>query len=329
MIATGNTDLHSARKGRNDEFYTQLSDIENEMRHYWPHFRDKTIYCNCDDPKVSNFYKYFSMQFHNLEMRKLIASCYRNSSPDLFSAMNDQRERAIWLEYNGETKDNRPMEPEINHFRGDGDFRNAENIELLNRVDIVITNPPFSLWREYVLQLIEYGKKFIILGNMNAVTCKNIFPLIRDNRMWYGPSISSGDREFGVPDDYPLTAANSRMDENGNRFVSVKGVRWFTNLHHGRRNENLLLYKTYNPQDYPEYDNYDAINVDRTGDIPVDYPCVMGVPITFLDKYNPEQFEILGIDTDMIEALTGRRSRFILNGKMKYARIIIRNRNPQ
>ena len=183
----------------------------------------------------------------------------------------------------------------IREFEGNGDFRSAECIELLKQADIVVTNPPFSLFREYVAQLVEHGKKFLIIGNMNAITYKELFPLIKANKIWLGPSIKSGDREFGVPNHYPLTAATNRIDENGNKFVRVKGVRWFTNLDYPQRHEELILYKRYSPEKYPAYDNYDAINVDKTADIPMDWDGAMGVPITFLDKHNPEQFEIMGI----------------------------------
>ena len=183
----------------------------------------------------------------------------------------------------------------VHAFEGDGDFRSAECIELLKQADIVVTNPPFSLFREYIAQLVEYGKKFLIIGNLNAITYKELFPLIKDNKIWFGPSIKSGDREFGVPQHYPLTAATNRIDENGNKFVRVKGVRWFTNLDYPQRHEDLILYKYYSPDEYPTYDNYDAINVDKTAEIPMDWDGALGVPITFLDKHNPEQFEVMGI----------------------------------
>ena len=327
-----NTGLHSAKRARNDEFYTRMDDIERELPHYRDHFRNKTIYCNCDDPKVSNFYHYFSMQFHNLGLRKLIASCYRNRSADLFG-MHD-RDRAIWLEYNGETRGNRPVEPEINHFRGDGDFRNEENIELLKQADIVVTNPPFSLFREYVAQLMKYDRKFIILGNMNAVTYKEIFPLIRDNRMWYGPSISGGGLYFRVPDNLDVTSKSLRTGADGRKYVEIDGVRWFTNLHHYKRNERLPMRKKYNPQDYPKYDNYDAIEVGSRNDIPVDYPGVMGVPIRFLDKYNPEQFDLIWVSDrggdGMLEDMKKAHHTHdtpLLDNRRVYKRIFIRARN--
>ena len=293
-----NKNLREAKRQKNDEFYTQLSDIENELRHYASHFQGKVVYCNCDDPRVSNFFHYFSYNFDHLGLKKLITACYRNQERDLFSRHDS--EWAIWLEYKGNAKGGRVPDVEdigVHEFRENGDFRSTECIELLKQADIVVTNPPFSLFRNYVAQLMDYDKKFVILGNINVVTYKELFPLLKDNKIWLGPSIKSGDREFGVPDHYPLAAASSRIDENGNKFVRVKGVRWFTNLDHAKRHEELILYKRYSPEEYPHYDNYDAINVDKTAEIPIDWDGVMGVPITFLDKHNPEQFEILGFSS--------------------------------
>lgn len=303
-----NKNLNKAQQQKKDDFYTQLSDIENELRHYRPHFAGKVIYCNCDDPKISNFYKYFSLNFEVLGLKKLITSCYKNQSQDLFS--DHTSEKAIWLECNQGTYENGayvPSNPVVRKLNGDGDFRNDECVDLLKQADIIVTNPPFSLFREYVAQLVEYSKKFLIIGNMNAITYKDFFPLIQKNKVWLGPSISSGDREFGVPENYPLTAAGWRIDEHGNRFIKVKGVRWFTNLDHEKRHEELPLYKEYSSKEYPHYDNYNAINVDKTVDIPVDWNGVMGVPISFLDKYNPRQYEILGI--------TDRDNRYKLKTK--------------
>ena len=291
-----NSNLTAAKNAKKDEFYTQLSDIENELRHYKAHFRGKTVLCNCDDPRVSNFFHYFAYSFEQLGLKRLITTCYKNRDMDLFS-QNDS-ERAIWLEYTGDKNGNRVPDPEeigLHELRGDGDFRSQECIELLRQADIVVTNPPFSLFREYVAQLIQEDKKFLIIGNQNAITYKEIFPLIKEGKLWMGPSIHSGDREFGVPNDYPLNAAGCRIDEQGRKFIRVKGVRWFTNLDHTKRHEPLILTEHYTPEAYPKYDNYDAINVDKTADIPCDYDGVMGVPITFLDKYCPEQFEILGM----------------------------------
>lgn len=286
--------FREAKVAKKDEFYTQLVDIENELKHYKEHFKGKTVLCNCDDPRVSNFFHYFSFNFERLGLKKLITTCYKNQNRDLFS-QNDS-ERAIRLEYYGDQNDNRVPDPDeigIHYLNGDGDFRSAECIELLKEADIVVTNPPFSLFREFLEILVKYDKKFLIIGNINAVSYKESFRLIKNNKMWLGASIHSGDREFGVPKDYPLNAAGCRQDEKGNKYIRVKGVRWFTNMDYKERHEDLILYKRYTPEEYPTYDNYDAINVDKTSDIPMDYDGVMGVPITFLDKYNPEQFDII------------------------------------
>ncbi len=322
-----NKNLHKASIAKQDEFYTQLSDIEKELIHYKDHFKGKVIFCNCDDPRVSKFFHYFSYSFEHLGLKKLNTTCYKSQNMNLFS-QNDC-EKAISLEYNGDKQDNRVPDPEdigIHYLKSDGDFRSEECIDLLKQADIVSTNPPFSLFREYVTQLMKYDKKFIIIGNQNAITYKEIFKLIKENKIWLGHSIHSGDREFGVPEDYPLTAAASRIDEQGNKFIRVKGIRWYTNLDYEERHEDLLLHERYDEKKYPKYDNYDAINVDKTKDIPKDYKGAMGVPITFMDKYNPDQFEILGIDRVLIEEATGKVSRFCMGGKEKYARIIIKNK---
>ena len=297
-----NKDLHKAAKAKKDEFYTQLPVIENELKYYKDHFKDKVVYCNCDDPSVSNFFHYFSYNFEHFGLKKLISSCYKNQNMDLFS--QHDAEQAIYLEYNGDRNGNHVPDIEeigINYFGGDGDFRSKESIELLKQADIVVTNPPFSLFREYVDQLSKHEKKFLIIGNINAVTYKETFKMMKNNEMWLGASIHSGDREFGVPDDYPLKAAGYRVDENGKKFIRVKGVRWFTNLDYKERHEDLILYKRYSPEEYPKYENYDAIEVSKTKDIPMDYDGEMGVPITFLDKYNPDQFEIIGLANDKRE----------------------------
>lgn len=355
-----NKNLTQAKRNKNDEFYTQLSDIENELRHYREHFAGKTVYCNCDDPRVSNFYRYFARNFEHLGLKKLLASCYRNEDPDLFSPSGSESEKAVWIEYAGHREGERmprDEDAEVRPLEGagaDGDFRKAASIALLKQADIVVTNPPFSMFREYVAQLVEHGKKFLIIGNMNAATYKEVFPLIKDNRLWYGPSISSGDREFGVPAEYPLTAATSRVDEHGNKFIRVKGVRWFTNLDHSKRHEPLPLYKRYTPEEYPKYDNYDAINVNKTAEIPMDYEGVMGVPISFLDKHCPEQFEIVG-SCESNDRTNDCRTRWytsqecrnayfdrfgkngvydlnascVVDGVKKFKRILIRNLNPE
>ena len=296
-IAMGDTSaLTAAKRAKKDEFYTQRVDIENELRHYKAHFEGKVVLCNCDDPRQSEFFKYFAENFEKLKLKRLVATCYKSQDADLFSQRNS--ERAICQIYEGDKNGNMIVDDDevgVRELKGDGDFRSAECIEILKEADIIVTNPPFSLFREYVTQLVKYGKKFLIIGNVNAITYKEIFPLIMRNELWLGISIHSGDRKFGVPDDYPLNAAGCGIDENGRRFIRVKGVRWFTNLDYSKRHEKMPLYKMYTVEEFPKYDNYDAINVDKTADIPTDYDGIMGVPITFMDKYNPEQFEIVGI----------------------------------
>lgn len=314
-----NTNLKTAKKNKNDEFYTLMEDIEKEMRYYKDFFKGKVVYCNCDDARESNFFKYFSLNFEFLGLKKLITTGYKADG------------KGVVLVYEGDKNGNRRVDNEeivVKELNGDGDFRSEECIEYLKQADVVVTNPPFSLFREYVKQLMDYGKKFIIIGEQNALTYKEIFPLIKDNKIWWGKSIHSGDRKFYVPDNYPLNASTCGIDENGKRFVNVKGIRWWTNVKEVINNEPLDLYKRYSFEDYPKYDNYDAINVDKTCDIPMDYDGVMGVPITFLDKYCPTQFEIIGLmsgakDSSLINGNDGR-AKFYINGKGVYARILIR-----
>jgi hypothetical protein len=355
----------NAKKNKADEFYTQLPDIEAEMGHYWEHFRGKAVFCNCDDPYESDFFKYFAMNFKFLELKKLIATCYigspiANTQVSLFdheSAENKTTKAPHKIVINEAIDENndgafdlqdivltlaKNKKNTLTRLNGDGDFRSQECIELLKESDIVVTNPPFSLFREYVAQLVEYNKQFIILGNVNAITYKETFKLISENKLWLGQSIHSGDREFRVPDYYPLQAAGFRIDENGVKYIRVKGVRWFTNIDNKARHEELTLYKTYTPEEYRHYDNYDAIEVSKVTDIPINYSGLMCVPITFLDKYNPQQFEILGItdrqntsglrtkkytveDTPKYNDLNAR-GVIRVNGELKamYARIIIR-----
>ena len=313
-----NANLHAAGVAKKDEFYTQYEDIQSELNHYEKHFKGKTVLCNCDDPFESNFCKFFLRNFNYLGLKRLICTSYSTSSVAW-------RQMTIW-DYLGEqvTTENghgyvmdikevpmangRGVSDEdidkllkskkrgVKKLNGDGDFRSDECIEYLKQADIVVTNPPFSLFREYVALLMKYEKKFLIIGNVNAITYKEIFPLIQNDELWLGVSIHSGDRKFYVPDNYPLRAAGCGVDENGRKYIRVKGVRWFTNLDHGKRHEKLILYRKYygNEEDYPHYANYDAINVDKAADIPCDYFEEMGVPITYLDKHNPEQFEIIG-----------------------------------
>ncbi len=314
-----NKNLNQAKNAKKDEFYTQLVDIENELKHYKKHFKDKVVLCNCDDPRVSNFFHYFSYNFEKLGLKKLITTCYKNKERDLFS-QNDS-ERAIWLEYNGDKNGNRVPDPDeigINYFQGDGDFRSKECIDLLKQADIVVTNPPFSLFREYVAQLIEYDKKFIIIGHQNAIHYKDCFQLIKENRMWLGYGFKGGAGHFISKYEDVATAGNHKEG-----MIRVSGVNWFTNLDIQKRHEDLILFKKYTTDEYPSYDNYEAINVNKTPDIPNDYFGIMGVPITFMDKYNPDQFEI--IDTSTIAMPKGAP---YVNGKRIYERILIRRRKP-
>ena len=287
-----NKNLQIARTSKKDEFYTQLSDIERELKHYKTHFKDKVVYCNCDDPRVSNFFHYFSHNFEKLGLKKLITTCYKSQSVDLFS--ENKSEEAIYLEYDGDKNGNNvpdPSEIGIKKLKSNGDFRSKESIELLKQADIVVTNPPFSLFREYVSQLIEYDKKFIIVGHQNAIKYKEIFPLIRDNKIWLGYGFKGGAAHF-INEHYEDYATASDRKEG---MIRVSGVHWFTNLEISKRHEDLILYKEYTPEEYPKFENFDAINVDITKYIPINYNGMIGVPITFMDKYNPDQFEIIGV----------------------------------
>jgi len=347
---TKSDDLRKARAEKNDEFYTQLSDIEKECNHYTAHFGGKTILCNCDDPYTSNFFKHFAMSFNDFGLKRLIAASY-DPSPiagtqlpfEEIAGMKGSDKKAYIFdatEMPSNLEDTKKLMKTVKEvvrpLHGNGDFRSAECIELLKQADIVVTNPPFSLFREYVAQLVKYEKKFLIIGNINNAAYKEVFPLIRENKIWLGVSIHSGDREFRVPDYYPLNAAGFRVDENGVKYIRVKGVRWFTNLDHKGRHEKVDLWKKYTPQEYPRYDNFDAIEVGKTWQIPIDYDGMMGVPVTFLDKYNPEQFEILGMGTgDHAKELgikvnyRGRTDLSLtVNGKQScpYNRIIIRRK---
>jgi hypothetical protein len=316
--APSNRSLGAARATKQDEFYTQLSDIERELRHYTAHFHNKTVLCNCDDPMVSNFFHYFSHNFEKLKLKRLITTCYKNCEADLFSTQRE--ERGLFLEYDGDKNDNNVPDPEeigIKPLKGDGDFRSVESIELLKRADIVVTNPPFSLFREYVAQLIKYDKKFLIIGSLNAVTYNDIFKLIRENKLWLGYGFQAGNAYFAVPNagDY----AKGVYDETTG-LVKFRNVAWFTNLDISKRHEDLILYKTYSQEAYPKYDNYDAIEVAKVDDIPVDYDGVMGVPLTFLDRYSPEQFEILGLSGGADYPMTrtyGRKVRVVDGVRMK------------
>jgi len=326
------------------------------MRYYRDYFKGKTVLCNCDDPFESNFFKYFAMNFNSLGLKKLIATCY-STSPIVYTqlSMFDEGE-IVAVDYKGkkpykviiskvedENGDGRVDLADVEYLlrnkrnvltllEGDGDFRSEECIELLKQADVVVTNPPFSLFREYIAQLMEYEKDFIIIGNQNAITYKEIFPLFMNNQIWYGASIHSHGRDFRVPDDYPLEAYEFRTDENGIKYINVKGVRWFTNIDYKERHEKLILYKSYSPDDYPRYDNYNAIEVGKTADIPCDYDEVMGVPISFVDKYNPDQFVILGcsdngaVPDEYKLPHFKRHNEPYVHGQKKYKRIFIRRK---
>lgn len=312
--------LGQARSAKQDEFYTQLDDIEKELKNYKSQLTGKTVFCNCDDPFESNFFKYFALNFNILGLKKLIATSYSKSpiagkqlplldieglKPEgkdpyavIINEVPDHRKRGATditdVEYLLKRKANVAHTLTGDDQYAAGDFRSSECIALLKEADVVITNPPFSLFRQFVAQLVDHKKKFVIIGNVNAITYKEIFNLIQQDELWLGKSIHSGDREFRVPDHYPLEAAGSRVDQEGRKYIRVKGVRWFTNMDFESRHEDIPLYKKYSDVEYPKYHNYDAIDVSKTAEIPCDYDGPMGVPITFLDKYNPTQFEILG-----------------------------------
>lgn len=313
----GNSNLKDSIRQRQDEFYTKLSLIESELKHYTEHFKGKTVLCNCDDPYESNFFKYFAMNFNHLGLKKLICTCYAGS-PVVYTQLTLFGEEEVVGE---EPTEKKPYKIEITEvkdlngdgavdltdvdlllksvngkpklLKGDGDFRSAECVELLKQADIVVTNPPFSLFREYVAQLMEYDKKFIIIGNQNAVAYKDFFPLLADNKLWLG--YNSGHFWFKVPDSYEEKKTDFKIDENGQKWRRMGNICWFTNVDIEKRHENMTLFRNYTAEDYPMYDNFNAIEVSKTADIPCDYDGVMGVPITFMSQYSPEQFEILGL----------------------------------
>ena len=300
-MAKKNTNLCNARTAKNDEFYTQLSDIEKEMAHYKDFFKGKVVYCNCDDARESNFFKFFSNNFESLGFKKLITTGYKADG------------KGVKLVYEGDKNGSFMVDDEevvITELEGNGDFRSEECIDPLKECDVVVTNPPFSLFREYVAQLMKYGKKFLIIGSMNAITYKEIFPYIKNNELWLGMNWV---KDFVQP--------NGEVKKFGN-------ICWYTNIGHSRRNTELDLYKNYSADEYPKYDNYDAIEVSKVEKIPMDYDGVMGVPITFLDKYCPTQFEIVGLDR-YVEDNPHYGHRFHINGKETYARILIRRKKAE
>ena len=349
MAKSLNKNLHRANKEKKDEFYTQLIDIEKELKHYKEQFKGKVVYCNCDDPFESNFFKYFALNFDLLGLKRLIATSYKpspiaNTQLGLFGndkeltktkgrtkatankfiinevsdldgdGAFDLQDIAIQLKANKKN--------EWSPLEGDGDFRSEESIELLKQADIVVTNPPFSLFREYVAQLVEYDKKFLILGQQGAVIYKEFFPLIKANKVWLGYD-NGGTKWFQVPMDYDIPTKSRKKIVDGVKYFSMGSVNWYTNLDVANRHKDLDLYKKYNPKEYQKYDNYDGINVNRYIDIPMDYDGVMGVPITILNYHNPDQFEIIGLDR-----YTGKNGDkdFTINGKMLFRRILIKNK---
>ena len=311
-----NSNLHAAKAAKNDEFYTRLEDIENELRHYRHHFKGKTILCNCDDPRVSNFFRYFALNFETFGLKKLIATCYKNQNADLFS--QHDCEKAVYIVYEGDRNGNGVpdlSEIEVLPLEGDGDFRSEECVRLLEEADIVCSNPPFSLFREYVAQLMEHKKKFIIIANKAAITYKEFFPFIKNNQIWPGNRNWAGGMWF-------VTTNEDDVDKiiDGQNLKNVPAI-WLTNLDISKRHEELILFRNYTPEAYPKYDNYDAINIDKVADIPCDYDGVMGVPITFLDKYNPEQFEILGMFGNFEPEVSKVNPALICGADVRYMKI--------
>lgn len=366
-MASGNTSLNAAKSARQDEFYTQLTDIERELRHYRRHFRGKTVLCNCDDPFESNFFKYFVLNFNRLGLKKLIATCYAGSpiagkQLSLFDVVPESEPNTPYKAFVTVVRDAtgdggidmldvaelfKIGENELTELAGDGDFRSPECLALLDEADIVVTNPPFSLFREYVATLIEHGKQFVIIGSQNAITTKEIFPLMKNNQMWVG--YNYGDMAFTVPDYFEPRETRYWQDETGQKWRSMGNICWFTNLDIKKRHEELVLVKEYDKAAYPKYENFDAIEVGRVADIPCDYAGMMGVPVTFMCSYNPDQFEVLGMAHGNMGVELGLRpydrSLKSLNKALRdgdlfyfdenglpvvpYRRFVIRNRHPE
>jgi len=355
-----NKNLNAAKTAKKDEFYTQMGDIERELQHYWQHFADKVVLCNCDDPYESNFFKYFALNFNQLGLKKLICTCFDGSpvqGNELLLDFGDFSDEPKKIAYKVEITEVRDLNGDgavdladvqyllkndknaISLLKQHGDFRSAECIELLKQADIVVTNPPFSLFREYIGQLMQYEKKFVIIGHQNAITYKEVFPLLQSNQVWLGYGFKGAAAHFTSPYDDIATAGDHKKD-----MIRVSGVNWFTNLEIPKRNEDLDLIRNYSSEEYPAFDNYNAINVGRTQDIPCDYPGIMGVPITFLDKYNPNQFEIVwqasgntraSAPSDVLKEVgykahpEDRGGCGVIKGKRQYSRILIRNKHPQ
>lgn len=355
MKSNNNRTLSKARANKNDEFYTQLNDISNELKHYKARLKDKTVLCNCDDPFESHFFKYFALNFNSLGLKKLIATSYSRSpivgnqlslldmeglKPECkdpyaveINEVPDVKKRGATditdVEYLLKRRANTSRTLTGNDGYAAGDFRSKECVALLKQSDVVITNPPFSLFREFVGQLAAHKKKFLIVGNQNAILYKEIFKLIKDGKLWLGVD-NGGTKWFQVPDDYDIQTESRKKIVDGVKYFSMGSIVWFTNLDHKRRHEMLPLYKKYTKKDFPNYDNYNAIDVSKVAEIPKDFSGVMGVPITFLGKYNADQFELIGsnrgIDQDP-SGVYGRSS--LLKGKETFKRLFIRNRQPE
>jgi len=337
-----NKNLRNASKAKKDEFYTQIIDIEKELKHYKEQFRGKVVYCNCDDPFESNFFKYFASNFNALGLKKIITTSYVKSpivggQLPLFEieGLKPSGKEPFKIEIKevpDTDKDGAINLDDVKYLlkhdkntatplKGSGDFRSDECIELLKQADIVVTNPPFSLFRKYVAQLMEYKKKFLILGDQNAITYKETFGYIKDDKLWLGYD-NGGTKWFQVPDDYDIATESRKKIVNGVKYFSMGRILWFTNLDTTKRHENFVLYKKYTPKEFPKYDNYDVINVDKVSDIPMNYKGVMGVPITFVDKYNPKQFEILGVANSA--RWIGYKCLALIQGRKIYNRILIK-----
>ncbi len=379
MIDYNNSQLTKARRAKNDEFYTQLTDIEKELRYYRKHFEGKIVLCNCDDPFESNFFKYFVLNFNRLGLKKLIATCYTdspiaNQQLSIFDVIGKDDDnsnkpyKAIVTKVYDKTGDGgvdmfdvaelfKSGENQLSELQGNGDFRSAECLSLLAEADIVVTNPPFSLFREYVATLIEYGKKFIIMGNKNAITYKEFFPYLMNNKIWAGATSLNGGRWMIMPRAVEVESKKAKTNSHGETILNVAGVCWFTNLDIKKRHDNLIMVKRYSPDEYENYENLKgSINVDKVVDIPIDYPGIMGVPVTFFEKYNPDQFEIVGCaDADIVpDEWQGMSQKFVdlyyLQGntgsykqgnrlacyishageaKVPFKRVLIRNKHPE
>ncbi len=340
-----NKNLHRARTAKTDEFYTQLVDIEKELKHYKDQFHGKIVYCNCDDPFESNFFKYFAANFKKFGLKKLIATSFSGSPItgkqlsllEMEGLRNEKKKEPLKIEINEVPDTDKDGTIDIDDVRqllkrdkntvtplkDGGDFRSDECIKLLKQADIVVTNPPFSLFREYVAQLMQYGKKFLILGDQNAITYKDIFGYVKQNKLWLGYN-NGGTKWFQVPMDYDIPTESRKKIVNGVKYFSMGRILWFTNLDTTKRHESIDLYKKYKPEEFPKYDNYDIINLDKVSDIPMSYNGVMGVPITFVDKYNPKQFDILGIANSA--RWIGYKCFTLIQGKKIYNRILIKRK---